>query len=234
MGAPQIGACQGLDPQRFDDLLTRLGVDVTYRPATRCACYEAKTGAPDPACTLCFPYGVVWGAPQSLRVFGPNRKPTRRPDMQGVYEASDVFFSFPTGFTPTYGARLTLPTKLTVDDTLTRGKEDRVRYPTAETLLAAWYVQRNPPTGSPYVNERVELVVDTDVTFDAATGRVTIVNPTVPPAGTRFMVQVRARTEYFVWETQDRASGGVDMPYRALCKRLDYFLHPRGAEAVRY
>src|SRR5215471_4032249 len=230
----QPTGCQP-DPLKFDALIANLGIDVQYRPAMRCACYREASVLPDPACTLCFPYGVVWSDPVSIVAFGPNRRPTRRPDLTGVYEASDVFFTFQTGFTPTYGSRLTLPdTTLIVDDTLTRGKSDVVRYPTCQKLLAAWYTQRNPPTGDPYVNEKVNLTPDVDVALDPATGAITFTNPNVPAAGTRYVVQVQARSQYFVWEVQDRAAGGTVMPYRALCKRLDYFLHPRGNQAVRY
>jgi len=230
----QPSACAP-DPAKFDAVIAQLGNNVLYRPAMRCACYREASGVPDPACTLCFPYGVVWGDPQPIVAAGPNRRPTRRPDLTGVYEASDVFFTFQSGFVPIYGSRITLPdSPITVDDTLTRGREDRVRYPTAQTLLAAWYTTREPPTGDPYVNVKNDLVVDTDVSLDPATGTITFADPNTPPPGTRYVVQVSGLTEYFVWEVQDRTAGGAVMPYRALCKRLDYFLHPRGNQAVRY
>lgn len=235
MAAPALGACGGLDPGRFDDLIDRLGMQVLYRPATRCACYRFESGVPDPACTICFALGLVWTEPETIMVFGPNRKPTRRPDMIGEYEVGDVFFTFKSGFIPTDGARLTLPNSpLVIDDILTRGKEDRVMYPTAHNLTLAWYVERDPPTGFPYVNVRRDLVPGTDVFLDPVTKRVTYASPDRPPDGTRVLVQIDTLTEYIVAEPQDRISGNVLMPYRVLCKRYQSWLHPRGREAVSY
>jgi len=234
-GVAAIGACQGLDPARFDALIDRLGMRIEYRPATRCACYRFQSGVPDPGCTICFALGLVWGQPESINVFGPNRKPTRRPDLTGLYEVGDVFFTFKSGFIPTEGARITLPnTKLVVDDILTRGKEDRLIYPTGHNLTAAWYVVRNPPTGDPYVNVKVDLVPDVDIVLDPVTHRVTYAAADRPPPGTRVLVQIDTLTEYVVSEVQDRIAGDTLQPYRALCKRYQSWLHPRGHEAVTY
>jgi hypothetical protein len=48
------------------------------------------------------------------------------------------------------------------------------------------------------------------------------------PDGTTVSVRFTGCVEYGVWEVQDRNEGGNQLPYRALCKRLDYYLHPRG------
>lgn len=237
MGVPtaQIGACQGLDAQRFDDLIDRLGMDVDYREATRCACYRFQSGVPDPACTLCFGIGILWDEPITIRCFGPNRKPTRRPDLVGQYEVGDVFFTFKTGFIPNEGGRITLPNSpILTDDILTRGKEDRVIYPHPRNLESAFYVVRNPPTGSPYVNVKIDLKPGVDIFLDESNGRVTYADPDTPPPGTRVLVQFAALTEYIVSEPQDRISGNQLMPYRVLCKRYTSWLHPRQREAVQY
>jgi hypothetical protein len=232
--APDPGVC-GLDPAKFDALIGNYGMQVAYRSATRCACYRFPSGQPDPGCTICFALGLVWGDPESIMVYGPNRKPTRRVDLPGQYEIGDVFFTFQSGFLPNEGARITLPNSpLIVDDILTCGKEDRIIYSTAFNLSAAWYVVRDPPTGDPYVNVRVDLTPDVDVFLDPDTKRVTYADPSNPPVGTRVLIQVNTLTEYIVSEVQDRYSGSALMPYRALCKRYDYYLHPRGNQAVRY
>jgi hypothetical protein len=233
--ASQVGDCAGLDYTKFDALIARHGMAVKYRHGQRCACYRYQSGVPDPGCTLCFAIGIVWDAPLDILVFGPNRKPTRRIDMIGQYEVGDVFFTFQTGFEPADGARITVPnTALLTDDILTRGKEDRVIYPTAHNLSSAWYVVRTPPTGDPYENVRVNLTPGVDIFMDENTKRVTYADPNIPPVGTRVLVQVETLTEYIVSEVQDRYGSGTLQPYRALCKRYTSWLHPRAKEAVAY
>ena len=224
-----------LDVHRFDKLIACLGIPVLYRDATRCACYRYQSGVPDPACTICFALGLVWEQePTAIIAFGPNRKPTRRLDMPGFYSVGDVFFTFQAGFIPNEGGRLTLNTPIVDDDILTRGKEDRIMYPTAYELLAAFYIVRDPPTGDPYVNRQVHLEPGVDIFLDPADRRITYASATNPPVGTRVCVQFKLLTEYIVAEVQDRSSRGVQLPYRVLCKRYESYLHPRGREAVSY
>lgn len=221
-----------LDPAAFDALLVRSGSPADLRIATRCACYDPRSGSPDPACTLCFPFGVVWGPVTSLKVFGPNRKPTRRQDAAGTYDASDAFFTFPTGVIPTRGSRLTLPLSvITVDDLLVKGDRDTIRYPNVVAIEAAFYTTRNPPTGSPYTVVQHPLVLGTDIAISGRT--VTWINGAVPN-GTPYRVRFTALAEYLVWEDQDRNEGGRALPYRCLCKRVDYLLHPRDDKATSY
>ena len=216
-----------LRPPDFDDLLRRSGSPAELRFAMPCACGTSRMGEPDPACLVCFPYGVVWDAPQTLKCFGPNRKPTFRVDTAGSYEIGDAYFTFPTGIVPPFLSRITLPLSvLTLTDQLVKGTEDGIRYPTVLAVEKAHYTRRNPPTGHPYVTEIVPLTLGTDVTVD---GRRLVWPPASPvPDGTLVSVRFAARVEYGVWEPHDRNEGGNQLPYRFLCKRLDYYLHPRG------
>jgi hypothetical protein len=218
-----------LRPPDFDALLRRSGSPVELRYATPCACTVKRMGEPDPACQLCFPYGVIWDAPQTVYCFGPNRKPTFRADTMGSYEVGDAYFTFPTSVVPPFLSRITLPLSvLTLSDQLVKGEEDVIRYPRVLEVERAHCTRRVPPSGAPYVTELVPLTLGTDVTFD---GRRAVWPPDSPvPDGTIVAVRFRALVEYGTWEPQDRNEGGNQLPYRYLCKRLDYYLHPSGPE----
>jgi hypothetical protein len=218
-----------LRPADLDALLDRAGTPCELRMAMPCGCGTDRMGDADPGCALCFPYGVVWDPPVTVKVFGPNRKPTFRVDTAGSYETGDAYFTFPTGVVPTFLSRLTLPLGvLTLTDQLIKGSQDVIRYPTVLVVDRAHWVQRVPPVGSPYENVLVPLVLGTDVTV---VGRKLVWPAGSPvPDGTTVAVRFSAMVEYGCWEPQDRNEGGNQLPYRVLCKRLDYYLHPRGPD----
>lgn len=220
-------------PGQFDALLAAHGTDVALRLAMRCACWNADSGRPDPACTLCFPFGFLFDAPVTVRAYGPNRKPTRRVDTPGSFEVGDAFFTFPTGVKPTYFSRLVLPTsEILVDETLTKGSEDTIRFSHVLGVEKAHATRRNPPTGHPYVTEVVPLTLGTDFTLS---GR-TIVWPggSTHANGTRYVLRLRTLEEYVVWETQTRNENGQDLPWRCLCKRVDFLTHPKAPAELTY
>lgn len=221
---------------QFDAMLETHGTVALLRFATPCACWSDATGQPDPACRLCWPLGFLYDAPVELRVFGPNRRPTRRVDAAGEYEPSDAFFTFPTGVTPPYGSRFVLPTSQPlVHDRLLKGREDVFRYAHVSDVLAAHYIRRVSRVGAPgtYDNERVNLVRGVDYAVDLATREVTWLTSAIPD-GTRVVFRLRIAAEWVVWELQDRNEGGLEQPWRALCKRLDFLIHPRGAKPASY
>lgn len=225
-----------LDPAALDALIDRSGTTATLRIATRCGCYDVRTGAPDPACMLCMPFGVIWDDPVPTKVFGPNRKPTRRQDAAGNFDASDAFFTFKTGILPPRGSRVTLPlSQLVVDDMLVKGERDVIRYPNVVAVEAAFYMGRDQPEGSEY------NVVKHDLTFTGSTPHLTFAGRQVTwavgsavPDGTVYRVRFKALVEYLVWEDQDRNEGGNALPGKCLCKRVDYLLHPRDEKAASY
>jgi len=222
-----------LQPESFDALTRAHGTQAKFRLAMRCACWGAETGRPDPACTLCFPYGFLWDPEQDVIVFGPNRKPTRRPDAAGTFEVGDAFFTFPTGVKPTYFSRLVLPTsEILVDETLTKGSEDTIRFSHVLGVEKAHATRRNPSTGHPYVNEIVPLALGTDFTLNDRT----IVWPggSALATGTRYVLRLRTLEEYVVWEIQTRNENGRDLPWRCLCKRVDFLTHPKAPAEQSY
>jgi hypothetical protein len=216
----------------FDEVIAAHGSPAELRLARPCPCWLASTGQPDPACTACFPFGYLWTAPVTLTVWGPNRKPMRRYEAQGTYELGDAFFTFPTGIRPTHYSRLVLPlSTLAVTDILTKGHEDTIRYAHVLSVEGAEWSRRTPATGAPYQRETVPLTIegrDVGTPDLRITGRtVTWLNSAIPD-GTRYVVRCTTYAEYVVWEVQDRNEGGTVQPYRALCKRLDFLLHPKG------
>lgn len=226
------------DGSEFDaELLAMHGSPAELRIATRCACWQRETGVPDPSCRLCWPLGFVYDAPQVVNVFGPNRKPTRRQDAAGTYDASDAYFTLPTGVLPTFGSRITLPlSEIIVDDILTKGSEDITRYHRVLELQEAHYVVRVPPTGSPYENERRDLVFTGPVPHLTRNDRTFTWNPAIVPPipdGTRYVVRLKVLVEYICWEFQERNENGLPLPGRMLGKRVDYLHHPRGAQPLQ-
>ncbi len=221
-----------LGSPNFDALLDQNGSPVLLRFATRCPCRDLDTGRPDPACTNCYPYGVLWDEPIETKCFGPNRKPMRRPDAAGEYSVGDAFFTFKTNVMPTPGSRFLLPlSEITVDDVLVKGREDVIRYADVVSVEKALCSRRVPPSGHPYTVDVVPLVIGTDIVINGR--EVTWLNPGLPD-GTVYTVRLRARVEYLVFEPQDRNEDGKPLPYRYLCRRLDYLLHPRGQKAVSF
>ena len=220
-------------PLEWAELLKQHGSPAELREASRCACWlESQGSGPDPGCQLCYPFGYLYAAPQSLKVFGPNRKPTRRIEAAGTFDAADAFFTFPPGIVPSIYSRLTLPLSiLTVDDTLTRGKADILRFSRVLEVLEAHTSRRNPPTGKDYVVENVPLVAGTDYTINLTTGQVTWLTSAVPTGGKgRAVFHLRVIAEWILWEAQDRNEHEVQQPYRYLAKRLDYILRPKTPE----
>ena len=217
----------------FDELLTEHGTPALMRYAMRCGCWTVETGQADPACMTCRPYGYVWDAAIAMNVFGPNRRPTRRPDAVGTFDVGDAFFSLPTGQTPPHYSRFTLPTlsEIIVDDILTKGREDTIRFGTVSSVIQAHYSVRTPPTGYPYTRANTPLVLGTDI---SVAGRdVTWLNGAIAD-GTRYTIQFKAHQEWVVWEPQDRNEGGKPMPFRYLCKRLDFLAHPKATGEMDY
>ncbi len=218
--------------QEFDDLLRVNGSPVRLRMAMRCPCIDPKTGKADPACTNCFPYGVLWDDAVDARCFGPDRRSLRRPDAAGLYHEGDAFFTFPTGIVPTPFSRFLLPlSEITVDDVLVKGKEDTIRFAEVKAVEKALYSRRVPPTGAPYVVDVVPLELGADIEVN---GRDVSWLTSDVPNGTTYVVRMRACVEYLVLEPQDRNENGLPLPYRYHCRRLDYLLHPRGQKAVSY
>lgn len=217
-------------PAEFDDeLLEQHGTTALLRFAEPCACWDDKTGNPDPACGLCFPLGFQYDAAVATKVFGPNRKPLKKFEQEGQIELGDAFFTFKSGVTPPHGSRFVLPvSKLVVHDTLTRGREDIFRFAHVLEILQAHTVRRTPPTGTPYENVRVPLVVGDDFTVDLATRRVTWTTDKVPTGG-RVVVRIKTHAEWMVWEERDRNEHDQEQPRQYLCKRYDFLLHPRGS-----
>jgi hypothetical protein len=229
------------DPAEFNALIEAHGADAQLRIAHRCGCWDANTGRPDPACISCYPYGYLYDPVTTVKVWGPNRKGLRHYLKEGTVEVGDAFFTFKTGMQPTHYSRIVLPlSTLTVDDILTKGSEDRIRWAWVLAVQGAKYNVRNPPTGSPYTTDPVALQIEGVGTPPPVDPDIAISGNTITwlkqnlPDGTRYVVRFDTYAEYSVWEPQDRNEGGLAMPYRYLCKRLDYLTHPRSADGPSY
>jgi hypothetical protein len=233
--APQTFRPFHHEPAALDALLTAHGAPAALRLAMRCACWNPKTGQPDAGCKVCFPYGYVWDAAQALKVFGPSRRGMRKYEIEGTLEVGDAWFTFPVGIRPSHYSRLVLTaSEVTVDDLLTKGTEDRIRWSRVVAAEAAHYTRRVPTTGHPYEIELVPLVLDGAMPDLAVVGnQITWLNLSIPD-GTRYTLRLRVLAEYVIWDVQDRNEAGVVLPYRFLAKRLDFLLHPRGEKAVSY
>jgi len=218
-----------MEPAELDGLLDAHGAPAEIRTAMRCGCWAASSGQPDPGCDRCYPFGYVWDAPVTCRVYGPSRRGLRRYELAGTLDVGDAWFSLPTGMRPPHYSRIVLTaSEITVDDTLTRGREDVIRFSRPVAVTRAHWSQRTSAPGvTPVTRTNVPLVLGTDLSVSGR--RVTWIAET-PPPGTRYVLQLRALAEYIVWEPQDRNEAGVALNYKFLCKRLDFLRHP--AEGV--
>lgn len=226
-----------LESDEHDEAIDAHGITVELRAATRCACWSADTGQRDPACVACFPFGFLFEAPESLTVFGPSRRGLRRYEAEGSIDIGDAWFTLPTGKTPPHFSRLTLPqTRLRVDDILTKGTLDTIRFDTVLAVESAHYNVAVPRAGDPdrYDNVPTPLVLtgpSPDLTI--AGRQVTWLNPAIPD-GTRYVVRFTTTTSYVLWDVHDRNEQGEILPSKYLAKRVDFLLHPRGAAALSY
>ena len=223
------------DPAAHDAQIAAHGVQARLRRAQRCACWNAQAKEPDPSCTLCFPYGRIWDLPEVVRLLGPGRRAMRNYESEGERELGDCTFTFPSGIVPPAYSRITLPLSIiTEDDLLTKGKADVIRYSEVVGVDSAFYTLRNPPTGEDFVTERHDLVLGGPGADITVAGRhVTWMNQGIPN-GTRYSVRFRALAEYVVWDVQDRNEGDRPLPFRFVCKKLEFYLHPRESQAVSY
>ncbi len=219
--------------EEFDQLLEQNGTAVDLRIATPCGCWNPTSGAADPACTVCYPFGFVYDAPIATKVFGPNRKGLRQFLEGGVIELGDALFTFKLGLVPTHGSRITLKTStLSAPAFQVKGKEDVIRYSDVVAVERALYSTRTPPTGHPYTRANVDLVEGTDFT---RTGRqITWPGGSAVADGTPYMLRLRVHTEYVVWDTTLRDEDDKQLQTRGLAKRLDYLVNPRGQAKLSY
>lgn len=228
--APSLSNAQ-LSVAAFDNLIRSHGMPAQLRQARKCPCWRLDSGQADPACTLCRPYGVLWDDPIDTIVLSTNRRPRRQQADDGTFEAGDTPFTFLSGVVPTVMARLTLSSaELLVDDLLTKGKEDTIRYSTVLGVERADYTVRNPPTGEPYENQLVSLRIEgiTASPDIRVTGReVTWLNGAIAD-GTRYVIRFRTHPEFALWEVRERHEGTTKLPYVATAKRIEYLIHPRG------
>lgn len=216
----------------FDALIAAHGSPAELRRAMRCACWDAKTGQPDPACMNCYPFGYLYDPPETITVFGPGRRGLKQYEDQGSIEVGDCWFTFPREIMPTHYSRLVLPiSQCVVDDLLTKGKEDVIRYSHVLAVQAAHYTRRVPPAGPDYAVEVVPLTPG--VHFTLAGRKVTWNDHTIPD-GTRYTLRILTYDEWVCWNEQDRNEHGHIMPVRWQCKRLDFLIHPRGTEQATY
>lgn len=215
----------------FDALLEQNGTLAELAIAMQCPCLDLRTNRPDAACRNCYPDGLIYEAPIPITVHGPDRKGLRYRDQAGIVEAGAAYFTMPTGVRPARGSRLVLPlAEITVSDRLVRGKEERIRFAQVVAVEKAMTSRRVPPTGS-YDVELVELVDGVDY---VVSGRdVTWPNDTVAD-GAVVALRLRVKVEYLVAEVQDRNEDGKLMPFRYLCYRREYMLHPRGEKALSF
>jgi hypothetical protein len=224
-----------IDAGAMDALLAINGSPAELRIATPCACWDARTGQPDPGCMRCYPLGFIYDAPVTESVHGPNRRPRRRYNPEGELDEGEVTFTFRRGVVPTFGTRIAmLNATVVVTDTLTKGVEDTIRWSHVLAVEAGHYTRRVPPTGPDYDVETVPLVLAGPTPDLVVVGRdITWVNVSIPD-GTRYSLRFRTRPEYVAWEVRDRTEGGQVMPYLATAKRLDFLLHPRGTKEASY
>jgi len=239
MAVTNAAALDGLDefhfePAQFDALLEQNGTPAELRLATRCSCWEARSGQPDPACAQCYPFGYLYEAPDATKVHGPSRRGMLKLIEAGIAQLGDAMFTFKPGIVPSHGTRLVLPrSRVRESDTLTKGKEDTIRWSRVLAVEAGHYTRRVPPSGSPYVTETVPLVLDGPSPDITITDRRVTWNNAAIPDGTRYVLRILTNTEFCVWDLQDRHEGGNEQPYRALGKRLDFLLHERDGKAAR-
>lgn len=232
---PTVGGVH-FDPARFDALIATHGQAVELRRASRCPCWDPRTGQRDPAHGECYPFGVLYDAPETLTAWGPMRKRGRRYEPAGELDEGDVTFTFPTGTPVPVFSRIVLPgTTLVVDDLLTKGSADVIRY--GHVLAVEQGRYRRQVSEDPYEVEAVELAIEDVGTPPPDAPAIRVVDRRIEwldatiPDGTRYVLRFRTHSEWVVWEPQERSEGGQTMPYRYVAKRLDYLLHPRGEEA---
>jgi hypothetical protein len=218
----------------FDGLLEQHGVrDAKLLIAMRCGCW--KDGLPDVGCKTCWPWGYVWIAPIDVALHGPSRKPLRRLEDIGMIEPGSAYFTFPTGVVPSFMSRIVLPQSiLLADDALEKNVHDISRFTHVVGIEKAHYSVRVPPTGDPYEVENVPLTFDGPTPDITLSGNRIAWNNNAIPDGTPYIVLLRTFAEYLVWDVQDRSEDGKPMPYRALCKRLDFLKHPRSTSDVSF
>lgn len=228
-----------LSPAMNDALIAAHGSAAQLRFAMPCGCSLAKTGGADPACDQCFPYGVLWDAPIDVIVLGPNRKPIRRYESGGEFETGDAFVTLQSGIMPPVFSRLTSPlSAITVDDVLTKGRQDVIRFTNVIAVQKGRYVTQVPGTVvrafAPYTNVVHDLVLTGSGADVAITGRqVTWLNPSIPD-GTRYVLRLTALAEYIIVEPQDRNEGGQALQGKFHARRMDFLKHPSSPQGLTY
>lgn len=220
----------------FDALIASHGISAKLRMASPCACWGKNTGAADPACKVCFPFGYIYDTAVDIQVSAPHRKDVKHYEQVGSFSTGTVFFTFKSGIVPSQGSRIIIQkSTVSVADILTKGEHDITRFSTPVKLLAAHYSNKVADVGGrTYTRVTVPLSfsgASPDFTF--AGRRVTWINNAIPN-GTRYTLLFLARTEYIVIEMQDRSENDVDMPYRGLCQRVEYYKHPTSEADTSY
>lgn len=205
-----------LSPKKFNKWLNNIGQLFSWQPSYSCPCYEEHSGAPDNHCGLCGGRGRVWNPAVEGKSGIAGQKIQREWANFGQWESGDVVLTLPSD-SPLYAMGeldrvVMLNSSQPFSVNMTRGFNDRLRYPTERIDRVFW-------------KDANEAIVEGGIPTVSGSGELTW-SSGEPPAGTQYSITGRRRPEYFCFKEfpQDRSHhSGLDLPRRVVLRRFDLF-----------
>ena len=207
----------GFQVRSLNQMLTNLSQSATWEKASLCPCKVKRTGGADTQCPICRGNSIIWAIPIGCRVSLQSMKTNRDFAMFTAWEKGDIMVTLISD-SDAYDAgefdRFTLmDSKLRLDQVLTRGSSDTIKYSSVVGIDEAWGIVNGL---------RVDLTQGVDFTL---TNNLITWLTNVLPIGNQYSLMYVAHPQYYVYRdlVMDRPHGSRTLPRKVHLRLMELF-----------
>lgn len=208
------------NPGAFDNFLTGIGQQVTWRRSFACACVNPASGAPDPKHTLCGGKGRIWDPPVATVTGVASQKVQMQWAQSGMWEAGDMVLSVPQ-ISPLWEAgQFDRVTAMNSTDVFSQpfvrsAPTERLLFQPASITRCFWL---DPVTRGIVEGGRPVIGADGRPSWPGNVGE--------PPPGASYSLTGTKYSEYFIWgdlPSDRNQHSGMRLPRRVVARKWDLF-----------
>ena len=205
----------GFNVNSLNQMISNLGQTCVWEQASRCPCRSTRTGGASVACPVCNGAGFVWTSPTTCIIGVEGFRVDKQYAMWSEVEKGDQIATIPSDSAAysagEYDSFTMLDAEIRIDQILTKGSADRLKYRTVLSLDGAWGI---------VAGARVDLVQGLDFTLN---GNLITWTSSAIPVGAQYSITYVARPEFYVYRTlvSDRPHGHVPLPRKVHLKGTD-------------